>query len=303
MADLVGAVEAGGTKFACAVGTGPGDLRDPIRIATTAPAETLEQVVAYFREQTSRHGPLAAVGIGCFGPVDLDSTSPTFGHVTGTPKPGWSGADVAGPIAGALGVPVAFDTDVNAAALGEGRWGAARGMDSHVYLTVGTGIGGGAVVHGRPLHGLVHPEMGHMRVLRDPEKDPLPGRCPLHGDCLEGLASGPALLERWGQRAETLAPDHPAWALQADYLGQALATLVLILSPRCIVLGGGVMEQTHLLPRIRARVVDLLADYVQASEIRESIDEYIVPPELGDRAGLQGAVALAHDLAGGDPHR
>jgi len=295
VAELVGAVEAGGTKVVCAVGTGPGDLRDEIRLPTTHPDETLGRVLSYFHEQIGRHGPLAAIGVGCFGPVDLDPGSETYGHVTATPKPGWSGADVIGPISRGLGVPVAFETDVNAAAVAEGRWGAARGLDTFVYLTVGTGIGGGAVLDGRPLHGLVHPEMGHLRVRRDPARDPYAGHCPFHGDCLEGLACGPALEERWGQAPETLPADHRAWDLQADYLGQALADLVLVLSPRRIVLGGGVMRQTQLLPRVRDCVTAQLAGYVQARAIRESIETYIVPPGLGDRAGLLGGIALARD--------
>lgn len=293
MTELVGSVEAGGTKFVCVVGTGPEDLRDEIRFPTTTPEETMGRVVEYFRGAVGRHGPLGAIGVGCFGPVELDRGSRTYGQVTGTPKSGWSGADVVGPIARGLGLPVVFDTDVNAAAVGEWRWGASRGLGTTLYLTVGTGIGGGAVVFSEPLHGLVHPEMGHMRVIREPERDPYPGRCPFHGDCLEGLASGPAIEERWGQSAETLPPDHPAWELEADYLGQALANLVLVLSPSRIVLGGGVMEQDHLLPRVRTRVVALLAGYVQAPAILEGIDDYIVLPELGNRAGILGGIALA----------
>ncbi len=293
MTQLVGSVEAGGTKFVCAVGTGPGDLRDEVRFPTTTPDETLGRVLTYFHEQAGRHGELAGVGIGCFGPVDLDHDSPTYGHVTATPKPGWSGVDVVGPVARALGVPVAFDTDVNAAALGEGRWGAARGLDTFVYLTVGTGVGGGGVVRGQLLHGLVHPEMGHMRVVRDPGRDPFPGRCPFHGDCLEGLAAGPALEDRWGQPAQTLPAGHAAWELEADYLGQALANLVLVLSPQRIVLGGGVMEQAQLLPMVRSRLVEQLAGYVRAEAILGAIDEYVVPPGLGNRAGILGGIALA----------
>ncbi len=296
MGPLVGSVEAGGTKFVCAVGTGPDDLRGEERFPTTTPGETLDRVLAYFRAQVERHSPLAAVGVGCFGPVDLDAGSSTYGHVTSTPKPGWSGANVVGPLAAGLGVPVGFDTDVNAAALGEGRWGAARGLDTFLYLTVGTGIGGGSVVHGQPLHGLIHPEMGHVRVIRDPARDPFAGRCPYHGDCLEGLAAGPALEDRWGQAAETLPADHEAWGLEADYLGQALADLVLVLSPQRIILGGGVMEQAHLLPMIRGRVAALLAGYVRAPAILERIDDFIVAPALGHRAGILGGVALGQSI-------
>ena len=189
---IVGGIEAGGTKFVCAVGTGPGDLRAVERFPTTTPEETLGRAIAYFRDR-----PVAAVGVGSFGPVDVDPDSPTWGHVTSTPKPGWQGADVAGGVARALGVPVGFDTDVNAAALAEHRWGAAQGLDTFVYLTVGTGIGGGGLIAGRRLHGLTHPEMGHIRVPRVPGDD-FAGVCPYHGDCWEGLASGPAIEARWG---------------------------------------------------------------------------------------------------------
>lgn len=282
---LFGAVEAGGTKFACAVGTGPDDLRARVRIDTRGPGATLAQVCDFFRRAAATHGPLTAVGVGCFGPVDLDPASPTWGCVTTTPKPGWAGADVAGTLGRQLGVPVGFDTDVNAAALGENRWGAARGLHTFVYLTVGTGIGGGAMVEGRILHGALHPEMGHLRVPHDRAADPYPGGCPYHGDCLEGLAGGPAIRQRWGVPAERLPPDHPAWALEARYLALGLSALVCALSPQRLVLGGGVMAQAHLFPRVRAELEAQLAGYVAAPEV--------VPPGLGDRAGICGALALA----------
>jgi fructokinase len=293
MSELYGGIEAGGTKFVCGVGTGPEDLRAELRFATTTPEETLGQAIDFFLVQQQKHGPLAAVGIGSFGPVDLDRGSPTWGRVTSTPKPGWRGADVAGTVAGALGVPVAFDTDVNAAALGEQRWGAARGLDSFVYVTVGTGIGGGGMVDGRLLHGLVHPEMGHMLVPHDRDDDPFEGCCPFHGDCLEGLASGPAIEKRWGRRAEELPEDHPAWELEALYLARMAMNLVTTLSPRRIVLGGGVMQQARLLPAIRRRLREMLAGYVQSPAIVSRVDSYVVPSELGTRAGLFGALALA----------
>jgi fructokinase len=274
----------------CAVGTGPGDIRAQVRIPTGAPAATLARAVAFFREQPT---PVAAVGIASFGPVDLDPRSATFGFITTTPKPGWAHTDVAGPFRESLGVPVGFDTDVNGAALGEHRWGAAPGVDPLVYVTVGTGIGGGAVVNGRLLHGLVHPEMGHLRVRRDRVADPFPGRCPYHGDCLDGLASGRALRERWGAPAETLPADHPAWTLETEYLALGLASIVAVLSPRRLVVGGGVMQQPALLPRVRRRLTELLAGYVRASEI--------VPPSLGADAGVIGALALAHDALARHP--
>jgi fructokinase len=203
---------------------------------------------------------------------------------------------VAGRLKRDLGVPVAFDTDVNAAALGEARWGAARGLDSFVYLTVGTGIGGGGLLEGRPMHGLVHPEMGHMLLPRDRAADPFPGMCPFHGDCLEGLASGPALLARWGQPAEGLPEGHAAWSLEAHYLARAVVNLVCTLSPQRIILGGGVMDQAHLFPLIRREVAALLNGYIRAEEILHGSDSYIVPPHLGSRSGRLGALALAERL-------
>ncbi|NOX64071.1 MAG: ROK family protein [Chloroflexi bacterium] len=289
---LYGGVEAGGTKFVCAVGRGPDDIRSEIRFSTTTPEETLARVIAFFREQMNKW-PLAAVGVGSFGPVDPDPNSPTFGYITTTPKPGWRQVDFAGALARALDLPVGFDTDVNAAGLGEHRWGAAQGLDAFIYLTVGTGIGGGGMVGGRLMHGLMHPEMGHIRLPHDWEADPFPGVCPFHGDCLEGMASGPALEKRWGRRAETLPPDHPAWELEAEYLALALVNFICTLSPQRIIMGGGVMSQPHLLPRIRGRVLSLLNGYLQVPAILEQMDDYIVAPALGDRAGVLGALALA----------
>jgi len=291
--DLYGAVEAGGTKFVCAVGSGPDDLRAEVRFGTTSPEETLGRAIAFLREQRAAHGPLMAIGVGCFGPVDLHRRSPTFGHITTTPKAGWNGVDVAGPLGVALGVPVSFDTDVNAAALGEWTWGAARGLDTFLYLTVGTGIGGGGMARGRLLRGLVHPEMGHLRVRRDVGRDPFEGCCPYHGDCLEGLASGPAIEARWGRPAHELPADHPAWELQADYLARAVADLICVLSPQRLVMGGGVMRQARLLPAIRKRVSSLVGGYVRDPALEEDLDRFIVGPELGDRAGVLGAIAAA----------
>lgn len=284
-----GAIEAGGTKFVCAVGSGPEDLEE-VRFPTTTPAETIARAIDFFE---SRPDVPEAIGIGSFGPIDPDPSSPTYGFITTTPKPGWAHADLVGPLREALGRPVAFDTDVNAAAVGEHRWGAAQGLDTFVYLTIGTGIGGGGMVGGQMMHGLVHPEMGHFRLPRDPARDPYEGHCPYHGDCLEGLASGPAIAARWGLPAEDLPPDHPAWALQAHYLAQAIATLVCVLSPQRIIMGGGVMGQSFLFPRIREEVQTLLNGYVQTPAILEEIDRYIVPPGLGARAGILGALALA----------
>jgi fructokinase len=215
-----------------------------------------------------------------------------FGYITTTPKPHWANTDLGGAMSRALGVPVGFDTDVNGAALGEHRWGAAQGLDTFVYLTIGTGLGGGGLVGGQLMHGLIHPEMGHVRLPRHPD-DPYPGACPFHGDCLEGMAAGPALQGRWGQRAETFPLDHPAWEIEAHYLAYGLVNFICTLSPQRIILGGGVMDQAHLFPLVRRKTQELLNGYVQSPEILERIDQYIVPPGLGNRAGVLGAIALA----------
>lgn len=289
---LYAGIEVGGTKFVCAVGTGPDDLRALTRFPTTTSQETFAQAAAFLSTQHSST-PIAAVGIGSFGPVDLSVTSPTYGYITSTPKPGWANADIVGAIRQQINVPVALDTDVNAAALGEHKWGAAQGLDTFVYITVGTGIGGGALISGELLHGLLHPEVGHMLVPHDMQADPFPGSCPYHGDCLEGLASGTAIEKRWDQRGESLPPDHPAWPLEAHYLALALANLTYVLSPQRIVLGGGVMEQAQLLPMVRKEVQAILNEYIQLPQLLTNIDSYIVRPALGDRAGVLGAIALA----------
>lgn len=294
MSPLYGGIEAGGTKFVCAVGSGPEDIRAEVRFPTTSPEKTIQKAVAFFEEQQKLLSrSLTAVGIAAFGPLDPNRGSPTFGHITSTPKPGWQNADLAGEIRRALKLPVGFDTDVNGAALAEGRWGAAQGLDTYLYMTIGTGIGGGGMVGGKLMHGLIHPEMGHIRIPHDRQSDPFDGACPYHGDCLEGLASGPALEKRWGARAESLPPEHPAWALEARYLGLALANFICTLSPQRIILGGGVMSQPQLFPLVRAKTLELLSGYVQSPQILEKIDEYILPPALGARAGVLGAFALA----------
>ena len=293
MAPLYAGLEAGGTKFNCVVGAGPDDIRAETRIPTTTPEATLREALEFFRAQRATLGPLTAAGVASFGPVDLDPASAAYGFITSTPKPGWAHTDIVGPVRQALGVPLQFDTDVNAAALGEGRWGAAQGLDHFIYLTVGTGIGGGGLVGGAMLHGLVHPEMGHVRIPHDRTADPYEGHCPFHGDCLEGLACGPAMNARWGRPAEELPDDHPAWALEARYLALALNDFVCTLSPRRIILGGGVMERLSLFPRIHRELQSLLNGYVQAPQITAHIDRYVVPPAFGPRAGLIGALALA----------
>ncbi len=289
---LYGGIEAGGTKFVCTVGYDPEHILAETRFPTTTPKETLNQAVAFFQEQMQRT-PLEAIGVAAFGPLDLDLNSPNYGHIASTPKPGWSGADIIGPLKAGLKIPIGLDTDVNGAALGEHRWGAAQELDNFVYLTIGTGIGGGAMVNGQMLHGLLHPEMGHFMMARDSENDPFVGHCPFHGDCFEGLASGPAIEARWGQKAQTLSPEHPAWKLEVHYIAQAVHALVTILSPQRIILGGGVMEQKHLFPMIRQETIASLNGYVQHSAILEKIDTFIVPPGLGNKAGMLGAIVLA----------
>jgi fructokinase len=290
--NLYGGIEAGGSKFVCMVGSGPDDIWAQVRLPTTSPAETVGRAAAFFKEQAHK-APLAAIGVGSFGPVDLDLASPTFGFITTTPKPGWANTNIVGLLHAELDLPVAFDTDVNAAALAEYRWGAAQALDPIIYLTIGTGIGGGVIVRGKPLHGLVHPEMGHILVSHDRELDPFPGVCPFHGDCFEGLASGPSMKERWGQPAETLPNDHPAWEIEAHHIALALVNLILCYSPRRIVVGGGVMQHIGLFPLVRCKVQQFLNGYIPSTQITERIQEYIVPPVLGDEAGVLGAIALA----------
>ena len=287
---MFGAIEGGGTKFVCAVGTRPDDLV-VTQLPTTSPEETIAATVSFLSEKSG--GRLQAVGIGSFGPVDLRPSSPTFGYITSTPKPGWQNFDFAGRVRSALGVPVGFDTDVDAAALGEAQWGAGQSVSDFLYLTIGTGIGGGAIINGEILHGLIHPEVGHIRIPHDWKRDPYRGCCPFHGDCLEGLASGPSIEKRWGKAAEELPRDHPAWTLETHYLALGLANWVCTLSPKRMVLGGGVMQQQWLFPLIRAELIRILNGYVRSEELIENVDHYVVPPKLGNRAGLAGALVLA----------
>jgi fructokinase len=286
---IYGGVETGGTWCVCALGTGPDDLRAIDKFPTTSPAETLERIVAFFAE----HPPAAAIGIGSFGPVDVDRSSPTWGHVTTTPKPGWQRTAVATVVRDRLGIPVAFDLDVTAAAVGEHRWGAGRGAGSLCYLTVGTGIGAGLLIEGRPLHGLVHPEVGHIRIPRDRSDDSFDGVCPVHGDCWEGLASGPAIERRWGVAPPELPDDHRAWALEANYVALGILSIVLVASPHRIVVGGGVMDRPGLLPMVGSRLRELMAGYLDTPMLGARIDSYVVAPALGDDAGVLGAIALA----------
>lgn len=279
-----GLVEAGGTKFVLGVATGMDDIAATTRIETTTPAETLAAMTAWFGEQ----GPLDAFGIGSFGPLELDRSSPDWGKVTNTPKPHWSGADIAGSLQRGFGLPVAIDTDVNAAALAEYRWGAGQGHKVVLYFTVGTGIGGGAIVDGRVLHGLSHPEMGHLGVPRHPEDLDFPGHCQFHGACLEGLASGPAIIRRWGASLSHLPADHPAHDVIPHYLAHTIVTMQAIFEPGRIILGGGVMSTPGLIDRVRAKAAELGAGY-----FRSKAEDLVTLPALGDKAGLLGALALA----------
>jgi fructokinase len=291
MAPIYGGVETGGTWVVCALGTGPDDITAEETFPTTEPEPTLARIAEFFER-----GPRPdAIGVGSFGPVDLDPASPTWGHVTSTPKPGWAHTAVAPMLAERLGVPVRFDTDVTTAAMGEQRWGAAAGVDSVCYLTVGTGIGAGLLIEGRPVHGLVHPEVGHLRVPHDRERDPFAGACPSHGDCWEGLAAGGAIGQRWGVDPRELADDHPAWELEAEYVALGILAIVFVASPRRVVIGGGVMARPGLLDAVRARLGDLNAGYLETPMLGDAIDRYVVAPALGERAGVLGAIALAQD--------
>jgi fructokinase len=258
--------------------------------ATGAPEPTLAGIVEFFAKAPVKP---AAIGIGSFGPVDLNPDSPTWGHVTSTPKPGWQHTPVAPVIRDRLQTPVYFDTDVTAAALGEHRWGAGRRAPSLCYLTVGTGIGAGLLIDDRPVHGLIHPEVGHLRIPHDTDRDPFPGVCPSHGDCWEGLASGEAIRQRWGVAPETLPDDHPAWALEAEYVALGILSIVSVASPHRVIVGGGVMEHAQLLTRVRTRLRELVNGYLESPLLGDRVDEYLVPPSLGDRAGVLGAIALA----------
>lgn len=290
---LVAGVELGGTKCVCILASGPEDVRGEERIATTTPEETLRSVTEVLRRW--RTGPgFAALGIASFGPLELDERSPDHGRIVATPKPGWSGADLTVLGAG-LGVPVSLDTDVNGAAFAEGRWGAARGLRSFAYVTVGTGIGVGTVIEGRTVRGLGHSEAGHLRVAR-PAGDDWPGVCPYHGDCVEGLASGPAVKARAGRSGDQVGPDDPVWDMVVHALGGMLHNLVLTTAPERILIGGGVAGgQGWIFPRLRAALLESLAGYATADRIAADVETFLQPPALGDRAGPMGAIALGLD--------
>ncbi len=288
---VYGGIEAGGTKIVCAMGAGPDRIVAETRIPTTAPAETLAAVVDFFRSAQAEHGTCAALGVAAFGPLDLDRHSPTWGRLTATPKPHWSGTDLLAPLREAFDVPLAIDTDVQGAALGEQRWGAGRDCELFVYVTAGTGIGGAALRRGEALHSHLRAEVGHIRCPRHPADTEFPGICPFHGDCLEGLASGPAVQARWGRPLEALAQKHPAWEILGHYFGQLAATLTLAVAPDRILFGGGLFTGDTLLGPTQRWLRQILAGYPVGGA--SALDDYLQRPALGGRAGVLGALALA----------
>ncbi len=282
----IGALEAGGTKMVCAVGNEKGEILDRMTIPTETPEITIPRLLNYFKEKEPE-----AMGIGCFGPVDLNKHSRTYGYITTTPKLEWKNFDMVGAFKNALQIPVGFDTDVNGAALGEATWGITRGLENSIYITVGTGVGMGIIANGKLLHGMLHPEAGHL-LLRKHPSDFYEGKCPYHGACLEGLAAGPAIEARWGKKGAELSDRSDVWKLEAYYIGQALVDLILVLSPQRIVLGGGVMHQAQMLPLVKEEVKRQLNGYICTKEL-EDMDSYIVLPSLNDNQGIMGALQLA----------
>ena len=290
---LYGAIEGGGTKFVCAVGTSPQNVLDSEVLPTVSAMATLAGCVEFFSTAEQRFGPIAAFGFGCFGPIDLRAREPGYGQMLATPKPGWSGVDLLKPLRSRFNVPVSIDTDVSTAALAEWRLGAGRGLGSIAYVTVGTGIGGGIAPHDLTTRRLMHAEMGHILVRRDPREQDFPGVCPFHGDCLEGLASGPAIQARWRSQLDALPPHHEAWSIIGGYLGQLTATIALMVSVERVVFGGGVMANGLLLPHIRAAAASSLKGYLEPLSRPGALDSYICAPQLGTRAGIAGAFLLA----------
>lgn len=284
----IGALEAGGTKMVCAIGDENGNIEKRVSIPTQSPDLTMPQLIEFFANEN-----IDALGVGCFGPIDLDKSSATYGCVTSTPKVAWKDYNVVKAFKDALKVPVGFDTDVNAAALGEATWGAAKGSEVAIYITIGTGVGVGVVINGQPLHGLMHPEAGHILMQRL-ENDHYKGTCPYHSNCLEGLAAGPAIEGRWGKKAYDLTEQTEVWEMEAEYIAQAVANYILTLSPNKIILWGGVMHQEHLFPMVRERVLKCLNGYISSNVLLNDIDNYIIPPALGDDPGIKGAVQLGY---------
>ena len=289
---LVGAIEGGGTKFNCVTGYGNGDIVAKQAFPTTTPEETLTRAARFFQMDGAASNSIEALGIAQFGPLGLDRTAENYGKLLMTAKPGWSGFDIIGFFSGIFDVPIALQTDVNGAAIGEYFLGAAQGNDNFVYVTVGTGIGGGIFVNGQLLNNNKHPEIGHMLVQHDLQKDDFPGCCPFHGNCLEGLASGPAIRKRWGLAGEELVPNHPAWELEAHYLARLCVNLTCCYAPEKIIFGGGVMQQKQIFPALHKEFLTLMAGYMPALNDK-TIGQYIVPSALGGDAATRGGLILA----------
>lgn len=289
---LFGGIEGGGTKFNCAVGSGPENIVAETRFATTTPEETIEQACRFFAPYGSQ---LKGIGFGSFGPVDIDPASATYGFITTTPKPHWGNTNILGMLREKIDLPIALEMDVVVAGLGEAKWGASKNDSHSLYLTIGTGIGGGYIVNGKPLRGLFSLEMGHIRIAHNWELDPFRGTCPYHGDCFEGLAAGPALQARFGQRGEALPDSHPFWEIETEYIAQALATFILTLASQRIIIGGGVMQKDFMFPVVRKKTQEFLNGYINHEIVLKHMDEYIVPPMLGSRSGVLGAIALIMD--------
>src|SRR5215216_2232604 len=302
ISQLYGGIEAGGTKFICVVASGPGYTVEEVRFSTTTPEETLGKAIEFFQPFVSS-GKINAIGVGSFGPLDMNPESSTYGFIASTPKPHWSNTDVRGTLQRGLDVPIVIDTDVNAAGLGESVWGASKGFDPSLYLTIGTGIGGGYMKDGKPLLGLLTPEMGHVRIPHNRELDPFNGSCPFHSDCFEGLASGPAIEQRLGLTGADVPENDAFWDNEAVYIASALMNYILILSPKKIILGGGVMQRRFLFTKIRQKVHELLNGYVSSKSVLENIEDYIVPPGLGNQSGSLGAIALAMQMDGKNKDR
>ncbi|WP_027203583.1 ROK family protein [Butyrivibrio fibrisolvens] len=285
---IYGGIEAGGTKMICVIGDENGRILDRMQIPTKTPGETMPIMIDYFKGKD-----IKALGIACFGPIDLNRDSKTYGYITSTPKLAWKNYDIVGAFKKELGVPIGFDTDVNGSLLGEITWGCAKGLTDALYLTIGTGVGGGVMAGGKLLHGMLHPELGHIKMAVA-DGDTYKGKCPYHGTCFEGMAAGPAIEDRWGKKAVELADDDKVWDLESTYIAQALCTYILTLSPQIIILGGGVMHQEQLFPLIRKKVLEQLNGYIVTKELKD-IDNYIVPASLNDDQGIMGSIKLAMD--------
>jgi fructokinase len=282
----IGALEAGGTKMVVAIGNEHGEILERASIPTQTPESTMPQLIDYFKSRE-----VEALGIGCFGPIDLNRNSSTYGFITSTPKLAWKNYDIVGTFKEQLKIPIGFDTDVNASAIGEATWGVTKGLDTSIYITIGTGVGVGVIIDGKPLHGMLHPEAGHILLAKHPE-DTFEGKCPYHSNCFEGLAAGPAIEARYGRKAYQLADDDRVWELESYYIAQALVNYILTISPKRIILGGGVMHQEQLLPLVRDKVKELLNGYVVTEELKD-IDSYIVLPSLNDNQGIMGCIQIA----------